>query len=91
MRASTADTANDPGCSTSLYKDHGRLAKAEPLFNRALAIYEKHFGANHPETLGLIETLAELYRDQGRVEDAAALAARAQVIREKGIVPRFRI
>jgi hypothetical protein len=40
----------------------GAYAKAEPLFQRALAIREKALGPEHPDTGLSLSTLAELYR-----------------------------
>jgi len=37
---------NDPGLE--FYRVQGRYAEAEPLYKRALAIYEKALGPEHP-------------------------------------------
>jgi uncharacterized protein HemY len=57
-----------------LYRDTGRLAEAEPLFRRALAILEKAL----PADLATVrETYAALLDDLGRPAEAAALRAKS--------------
>ncbi|TYT69811.1 tetratricopeptide repeat protein, partial [Microcystis aeruginosa] len=47
---------NHPDVATSLnnlaelYKYQGRYAEAEPLYVRAIAIYQERLGENHPHT-----------------------------------------
>ena len=45
----------------NLYKA-GKYREAEPLFVRALAIKEKIFGPEHPETAASLNDLAEVLR-----------------------------
>src|SRR5215472_16835769 len=42
---------------------------AEPLYRRALTIYEEALGATHPETATSLNNLAGLYESQGRYEE----------------------
>jgi CHAT domain-containing protein len=56
-----------------LYWMLGRPADAEPLFKRALAIWEKALGPDHPTVALSLNILAELYNDQGRYADALPL------------------
>jgi tetratricopeptide (TPR) repeat protein len=35
----------------ALYDTQGKYAEAEPLYRRALAIYEQVMGPNHPNTI----------------------------------------
>jgi hypothetical protein len=58
-------------------------AKAEPLFQRALAIREKALGPEHPDVTKSLEDCALLLRRMGRPEEAAQLEFRAQSIRAK--------
>lgn len=44
------DTAQSLHNLARLYHAQGKNAEAEPLFRRALAIYEKPVGRDHPET-----------------------------------------
>ena len=39
----------------------GDYAKAEPLYQRTLAIYQKALGAQHPDTAISLNNLAALY------------------------------
>ena len=56
-----------------LYDNQGQYAKAEPLYQRALAIWEKALGPEHPELLKSLENYAVLLRDIGRPKEAEAL------------------
>jgi hypothetical protein len=48
-----------------LYRNQGRLADAERMYNRALARYEKALGSHYTSTLVTVNNLGVLYRDQG--------------------------
>jgi tetratricopeptide (TPR) repeat protein len=65
-----------------LYK-RGRYVEAEPLFDRALAIYERVLGPEHPDVANSLNNLTRLYRAQGRYVEAEPLCERALAIREK--------
>jgi tetratricopeptide (TPR) repeat protein len=68
-------------------RDQGDLAGARPLFERALAIYEKALGPEHPHTAGSLNNLAGLLQDQGDLARARPLFERALAIREKALGP----
>ena len=57
------------------------------MYKRALAIYEKTFGAEHPEVATSLSNLGELYRLQGRYTEAEPMAKRALDLREKALGP----
>jgi tetratricopeptide (TPR) repeat protein/nucleoside phosphorylase len=63
--------------------DHALYAIAEPLYQRALAIWEQQVGAEHPNTATTFNNLAELYRAQGRYSEAEPLYRRALAIKEQ--------
>jgi tetratricopeptide (TPR) repeat protein len=67
--------------------DRARYVEAEPLFQRALAIYEKALGPDHPDTATSLNNLAALYDDQGRYAEAEPLHQRALAIYEKALGP----
>ncbi len=71
----------------ALYKNQGRYAEAEPLYKRALAIYEKKLGPDHPDTGISLNNLAGLYKNQGRYAEAEPLYKRALAIDEKKLGP----
>ena len=48
-----------------LYKVQGRYADAEPLYKRALQIYEKALGPDHPNVATNLHNLAQLYVASG--------------------------
>jgi tetratricopeptide (TPR) repeat protein len=66
-----------------LYKDQGNYAEALPLYQRALAIFEKVLGLEHPSVVISLSNLAVLYKDQGNYAEALLLHQRALAIREK--------
>jgi tetratricopeptide (TPR) repeat protein len=56
---------------------------AEPVFQKILAIREKHFGADSPETAATESDLALLYFYEKKYDTCKSLAARALPIQEK--------
>ena len=57
-----------------LYRSRGRFADAEPLYRRALQIYEKgNMSPNHAAVRTVLANLVALYIDQGRTPDAEKL------------------
>ncbi|HEY6342498.1 MAG TPA: tetratricopeptide repeat protein [Bryobacteraceae bacterium] len=65
--------------------DRAQYREAEPLYQKSLAIAEKVFGPDYPETASRLNNLAELYRDQGRYGEALPLYQRALAIAEKAL------
>ena len=61
----------------------GRYAEAEPLFKRALAIFEKVLGPEHPSVAISLENYAVLLRETRRGAKAAKMKARAKAIHAK--------
>jgi tetratricopeptide (TPR) repeat protein len=61
----------------------GKYTEAEPLYVRALTIYEQQLGAMHPDIAGCLNKLAVLYTTQGRYAEAELLYQRALLIRER--------
>jgi hypothetical protein len=55
----------------------GRFTEAEPLYRRALRIYEKVFGSEHAETANVIAMLARVLSLTGDFVGAQLLAGRA--------------
>ena len=53
--------------------DQGDLAGARPLYERALAIFEKALGPEHPDTARSLNNLASLLQAQGDLAGARAL------------------
>jgi tetratricopeptide (TPR) repeat protein len=64
-------------------KARGQYQAAEPLLRDALAVGEKRYGVDHPDTYYLLGNLAILYRNQGKHEEAEPLYQRALAIDEK--------
>ena len=79
----------DPRLATSLnnlavlYIIQGKYAEAEPLYKRALAIFEKALGPEHPGVAQSLENYAALLRQTCRSAEATEMEARAKVIRAK--------
>jgi tetratricopeptide (TPR) repeat protein len=65
----------------------GKFSEAMPLAQRALAIWEKALGPDHPDVATSLNNLAKIYRRQGRYTDAEPLNRRALAISRKRSVP----
>jgi CHAT domain-containing protein len=59
--------------------------RAEPLFQRALALYEAAFGHDHPDIATTLDSFADSYVAQGLYARAEPLLQRARAIREKAL------
>ncbi|MEE8214384.1 MAG: tetratricopeptide repeat protein, partial [Alphaproteobacteria bacterium] len=64
-----------------LYRTHGKLAAAEPLYKLSLGVLEKALGEEHPDVATTLENYAALLRMTGRGADAANMETRAATIR----------
>ena len=62
--------------ATFLHK-RGRFSDAEPLYRRALAVTEKTWGPDHPETASTMGMLAKLLQAMGNFSGAQLLMTRA--------------
>jgi tetratricopeptide (TPR) repeat protein len=71
-----------------LYRVQRQYGKAEPLFDRALAILGKALGPEHPRVATCLENYAFLLRKMRRPEEAKPLEARARAIRAKNVLSR---
>lgn len=58
-------------------------SEAEPLYQRALAIWEQQLGTDHPNVGSILNNLADLYRMQKRYSEAEPLYQRALAILEQ--------
>ena len=63
--------------------ERARYAEAEPMYRRALEIYELQLGPTHPDTARSLNNLAALYDTQGKFADAEPLYRRALEINER--------
>ena len=70
-----------------LLQDTNRLAEAEPLMRRALAIDEKSYGRDHPDVAIGLNNLAQLLQATNRLAEAEPLMRRALAIDEKSYGP----
>ncbi len=61
----------------------GKYGEAEPRYKRALAIWEKALGPEHPSVAQSLENYAALLRKTGRSAEAIKMKARAKAIRAK--------
>jgi tetratricopeptide (TPR) repeat protein len=62
-----------------------RLAEAEPLIQRALAIDEANFGKDHPNVARYVNNLAMLLQSTSRTTEAEPLLRRALAINEASL------
>ena len=51
----------------------GQYAEADPLYKRALVIYEQALGPDHPSVATILNNLDGLYRATKREKEADAL------------------
>ncbi len=77
------DVATSLNNLASLYHNQGKYAQAEPLYQRALAIWEKALGPEHPQVATFLENFGDLLRKMNRDAEADKMEARAQAIRAK--------
>ena len=76
------DVASDLNNLAQLLKATNRLAEAEPLMRRALAIDEASFGTDHPNVASDLNNLAQLLQATNRLAEAEPLMRRALAIDE---------
>jgi DNA-binding NarL/FixJ family response regulator len=60
MRAEHPDTSITKEHLACLYCDLNRYEEAEPLFQQAIAVFEKTFGSKHPKTIAARRHYADL-------------------------------
>jgi serine/threonine protein kinase/Tfp pilus assembly protein PilF len=65
------------------YRYIGEPEKAEQHFLRAIEIYQKHFGEDHPDTLRATTDIGWVYEDQGRYHDMERLWIKNLKIRQR--------
>ena len=61
----------------------GKFEKAEPLYQKSLAIYEKLLGEEHPNTATSYNNLAHFYYNTDDIKRAYDYMKKAVEIREK--------
>ena len=72
---------------SGLLQAEGELAAAKPLYERALAIWERTVGPDHPVTAQSVSNLGRLLQARGELHAARPLAERALVVREQVLGP----
>ncbi len=77
------DVATSLNNLAELYDSKGEYGRAEPLYQRALAIFEKALGPDHPDVASSLNNLAELYQAKGEYDRAEPLYQRALAISGK--------
>ena len=77
------NVANVLGRLADAHRAAGELDKAEPLYQRAIAIYEKQEGAEALGVAVLANNLAQAYTDQKQYDKAESFYQRALAICEK--------
>jgi tetratricopeptide (TPR) repeat protein len=60
-----------------LYRAQGRFADAEPLYKRAIAIYDGSSGVSNQQFANVLDNYAELLQATSRAEEAKAVRSRA--------------
>ncbi|KAH8589506.1 hypothetical protein B0O99DRAFT_692400 [Bisporella sp. PMI_857] len=69
----------------NLYRNQGKLAEAEQMYQRAQQGYEKALGAEHTLTLQTVNSLGILYCNQGKLAEAEQMFQRALQGKEKAL------
>ena len=80
-------TASSLNNLAALLQDTNRLAEAEPLMLRALAIAEASYGPDHPNVANRLNNLAQLLQATNRLAEAEPLMKRALAIDEASYGP----
>ncbi|MGH2508657.1 MAG: tetratricopeptide repeat protein, partial [Ktedonobacteraceae bacterium] len=81
------DTAQSLNNLAELYYQQGKYEQAEPMYQRALRIWEQQLGAEHLETAYALQGLAVLRRDRGDENaETERLFVRTLAIREHLLV-----
>lgn len=70
-------------------RDRGLREEALALFQRAVAVREQAFGADHGDLAGPLINAARLQAELGRIEDARASAGRAVELAERAFAPDY--
>ena len=66
-----------------LYRVMGEYAKAEPLYQEGLRIFQKVLGPEHRETATILNNLASLYQEMSEYAKAEPLLQEAlQILQE---------
>jgi tetratricopeptide (TPR) repeat protein len=73
--------------ASTLY-GRGQYAEAEPLFRKALAVYEEVLGPRHPDTATCSSNLAANFQAQGRSKEAEPRFRQALAVKEEALGPR---
>ncbi len=81
---SEADQLNDEVVRLSRI---GKYGEALPIAERAVSLFEKALGPDHPDVATSLNNLAQLYSSQGRYAEAEPLYRRSHGIREKALGP----
>ncbi len=82
------EAANLLNRTAQYLQEHALYTLAEPLYQRALTIYEQQIEPDYPLTAIGLNNLAELYRVQGRYTQAEPLYHRALAIWEQHLGPK---
>ncbi|MBE2225044.1 MAG: tetratricopeptide repeat protein [Anaerolineae bacterium] len=69
----------------ALLQAMGNLSEARPFFERALSIYEKALGPDHPDTATSLNNLGYLLQDMGNLSEARPFFERALAILEQAL------
>src|SRR5579859_7709317 len=64
--------------------DTGHLTQAEPLYQKALTLFDELFGADYPESIRIRNNLGHLYCEQQRYTEAETLFLQA-LKNERGV------
>lgn len=61
----------------NLYREQGKYAQAEPLYQRAKALLQQHLGPHHPDVTEILQDLARFYHMQQQTAKARSFYQQA--------------
>jgi tetratricopeptide (TPR) repeat protein len=70
-----------------LYRSEGKYAESEPVLIKALEIRRRILGADHPDTIKSMASLANLHRSEGKSAEAETLLASVLETRRRVLGP----
>ncbi|MDM8565018.1 tetratricopeptide repeat protein [Candidatus Halobeggiatoa sp. HSG11] len=79
------ETATSLNNLALMYESMGEYARAEPLYQKALAIKKTALGENHPRYANSLNNFAELYKSMGDYARAESLHQKALAIRKTAL------
>lgn len=72
------------------YNTHKRVRRALAIYKEALSIFERVLGLQHPNTLGTLESIAQIYLAHGKLNKALPYYERAARVDAASVKEEYR-